>query len=161
MSRRSHHRFVLAAAVALSALPLSSCGLFSKAEPADPKLLVETIWLDRLPEKQTDAFDLWVFFDDGFGYYQRGSSFRGQFDVSDFARDGDKLTVTFLQDQEKVTTRFTIERCSEAPPMDLCLTFDKAPKGPRKLYGFSPDHEGERRGLLASLKKKAVSARVR
>ena len=113
--------------------------------PATPELLQERLWLDRLPEEPSDRFALWLFVDDGYGFYRQGSGFRFQVDVVGYERKDDRLAITVLEDRKKKEARFSIRRCDEKPPFDLCLTFDSAPLGPTKLYGFSDSEQAARR----------------
>jgi hypothetical protein len=134
-------------ALLLPAVPLAAWLLPARAPvaPANPDLLQERLWLDKLPEEPTDKFALWLFVDDGYGFYRQGSGFRFQVDVVGYERKGDQLRVTLLEDHKKKETRYSIRPCDEKPPFDLCLTFDSAPLGPTKFYGFSDSEQTARR----------------
>lgn len=113
--------------------------------PHNPSLLQERLWLDRLPDAPSDKFALWLFVDDGFGFFRQGSGFRFLVDVVEYQQKSDQLAVTILEDRRKKETRFSIRPCDEKPPFDLCLTFENAPLGPTKLYGFSDAEQAARR----------------
>lgn len=122
----------------------TSSGLTAVA-PASPELLEERLWLDKLPEDPSDKFALWLFVDDGYGFFRQGSGFRFLVDVVGYERKGDRLSLTVLEDKKKKETRYTIRPCDEKPPFDLCLTFENAPLGPSKLYGFKDSEQTARR----------------
>lgn len=52
-------------------------------------------------------------------------------------RNDRDLEMTFLQDDERARTGFTIEHCDDEPPFDLCLTLDDPARGPTRYYSFS------------------------
>ncbi|MCS6900004.1 MAG: hypothetical protein RMJ98_09890 [Myxococcales bacterium] len=130
-------------ALLLPALPLATWLLLAKAPltPTNPDLLQDRLWLDKFPEEPTDKFSLWLFIDDGYGFYRQGSGFRFQVDVVSYERKRDLLHITLLEDRKKKETRYTLRPCDEKPPFDLCLTFDNPPLGPAKFYGFSDSEQ--------------------
>lgn len=102
-------------------------------------LLFDRVWLDRYPEEPRDELALWVFLSDGIGAYQQGSAFRGSFDVFALERQDDALELSWMQDEVVDRTRFTVERCDERPPFDLCLTLESPARGPSRYYGLSDE----------------------
>lgn len=140
------------AALSLSAPLLGLLAVASRGAPAapvaiqSPELLTERLWLDSYPEKPTDKVAIAYFLEDNeFGIFRSGSSYRFQIDVLEYAAKGDRLNVTFLEDNKKKDARFAIKACNDKPPFDLCLTFDKSPFGPAKFYGFKDSDQAARR----------------
>jgi len=114
--------------------------------PADsPDLLARRLWLDSYPDAPTDKFSLWLFVDDGIGIFRKGSGFRFLIDVVEYDQKGDRLSVKILEENKKKETRYTIKSCNEKPPFDLCLTFENAPLGSAKFYGFKDSEQLARR----------------
>lgn len=126
----------------------------------DPGLLVNRVWFDRLPEQPTQDFGRWAFLDAGYGFHGEGSAFRFNVDIVEFDRQGDKLKVTFLQDERVVSTRFKIDRCDDKPPFDACLTFDQSPGGPKKLYAFLDEGDEQARLPGATAWRRSLSGQA-
>jgi len=101
-----------------------------------PRALLNRLWFDRMPKKRTEKIHFQIWLAGGIGLYEHGSAWRGDFDLFDFERQRDKVHVTFLQDGKKVSSSFTVKPCDEKPPFTLCLVFDSAVRGPKKLYAF-------------------------
>ena len=111
------------------------------APDAEPKEILNRLWFDRLPDKAPDTYTPGLFFAGGIGLYETGSRYRSAYELFEFERRGAALDVTFLQDGRKVDARYKIAACDEKPPFNLCLDFENAPMGPKRLYGFSFDDE--------------------
>jgi hypothetical protein len=106
----------------------------------DPRAVLSRLWFDKYPEpKQEFQFFIWLA--GGIGAHRTGGSWRYAYDWFDFERQGDRLAMKWLQDGKKVETKFSITKCDEAPPFDLCLDLDHPPRGPKRLYGFSYDDD--------------------
>jgi hypothetical protein len=112
-----------------------------RAEHRPARQLLNRVWFDRLPESNTDEFGVWIWLAGGVGIYQRGSGFRASHDIFEFERQGSAVSMMFLQDQEQVSTEFTIEACDEQPPFDLCLTLSNAPRERNRYYGFGANED--------------------
>jgi hypothetical protein len=108
---------------------------------ANPRLILGRAWFDKLPEKATDEIDLWIFFGGGIGIHEKGSRFQAAFEIFDFERQGSKLQVTYLHSGKKASASFTIEKCEDKRPFNLCMTLTGLPGGTVKLYGFQYDDE--------------------
>jgi hypothetical protein len=107
----------------------------------DPRKILGRGWFDSWPEKRRDNLRLFYFGGGGVGLYEEGTSYRYAVDWFDLERQGDKLTIKFLQDGVTVETKFTISRCDEKHPFDLCLDLANSPRGPKRYYGFDDDED--------------------
>lgn len=128
----------VACAVPLLAIA-AAVGARGSAQPepfGNPRAVLGRVWFDRLPEKLTDEAQVWIWFGGGIGIHETGSYWRTSMDVFEFERQGDKLSMTFLQDKKTAESRFTIASCSEKPPFDLCLDLKNALGGRTRYYGF-------------------------
>lgn len=107
------------------------------AEPlGNPRAVLGRVWFDRYPEKATDEVQIWIWFGGGIGIHDTGSVFRQATDVFEFERQGDKLSMVYLQDKKTAETRFSITACDEKPPFDLCLDLTNSLGGLKRYYGF-------------------------
>ena len=125
-----------------------------------PRTILNRGWFDRLPEKDRDRYELWVFFGGGIGVHEQGSRFEGRYEIVDFERQGQKLTITFLQSKETRTVPFSLARCDDKPPFSLCLSLENMPGGTKKLYGFAYDEELGRALPWARAKRAAARAQT-
>jgi hypothetical protein len=103
---------------------------------ADPRAVLGRVWFDRYPEKSTDEVQVWIWLGGGIGIHETGSFWRTAYDVFEFERQGDKLSMVYLQDKKPVETRFKIAPCDEKPPFDLCLDLTTALGARTRYYGF-------------------------
>jgi hypothetical protein len=107
------------------------------ASPQDnPRAVLGRVWFDRYPDKITDEAQVWIWLGGGIGLHERGSYFRRSLDIFEFERQGDKLDMTYLQDKKKVETRFSVTRCDDKAPFDLCLDLTTSLGGHKRYYGF-------------------------
>ena len=164
--------FVLAAAV-LSYAALRSWGRHDEtaitddgveADARDPKQILGRVWFDRLPKNRSDDVTVAIWFGGGIGLYEKGSTWRSTVDFFEFERRKDALDITFLHDKKSSSTSFTIDKCDDVPPFDLCLKLNDPPRGPKVLRGFMRRDELDAavpwsRALEAAAKSKAAAAR--
>lgn len=104
--------------------------------PPDPRAIMNRGWYDRYPRKRTDEVKFLIFFGGGFGVYEEGSAFKVAYEVFELERQKDKMWFRFLQDGKTAESKFTISRCDEKSPFDLCLDIPDTPRGPKRFYGF-------------------------
>lgn len=130
------------------------------AADLNPRLVLNRIWFDRLPEKRGDEVQFWLFFAGGVSLHEKGSTYRWTDEIFDFERQGDKLLMKSLHDGKSVETKFTITRCDEKPPFDVCLDLADSPRGPKRYYGFGDDDEESSRVPWARAMKRAAEGRA-
>jgi len=105
-------------------------------EAANPRLILGRVWFDKYPEKRNEEVQVWIFLGGGIGIFESGSAFRSSFDVFEFERQGDKVSLSFLHDKKSAETKFVVRACDDKPPFDLCLDLMDSPRGPKRYYGF-------------------------
>lgn len=149
----------LAVIVAIALLVIERCRPADEGVEADaaPRLLLNRVWFDKLPKRDTDSIDLWIFLSGGVALHENGSRYRGAFDFLDFERQGAKLDGKYLHDKKAFKTSFSVRSCTENPPFDLCLTLDDVDGKKVELYGFGSDEDMEQeapraKGFLAAAK---------
>ena len=102
------------------------------------KILQETPWLDRAPEREQDLVKAWVF-PRGEGVYFEGNAYKASYELFSYFIEEDELRVRFLDDGKSHKMKYTIERVDHRI-FDYKLTFDESPRGPKVYYGFEHDH---------------------
>lgn len=127
----------------------------------DPRKILGRGWFDSWPEKRKDNLRFFYFGGGGVGLYEEGSSYRYAVDWFELERQGDKITVKFLQDGVTTETKFTITRCDEKYPFDLCLDLASSPRGPRRYYGFDDDDDYATKTPWAEEMLREAKARAR
>lgn len=111
------------------------------APHAAPRDLLNRVWFDRLPERRTDDVTIGIFLGGGVGLFDTGSAYRASYELFEFERRAADLDLVFLHDKKRGTVTYKVSACDDKPPFDLCLTLDGAPRGPKRLYGFSDDDD--------------------
>lgn len=104
--------------------------------PPNPRAILNRGWYDSYPRKRTDVVKFIAFYGGGFGVYEEGSAYRVSYEVFELERQNDKMWFRFLQDGKTAESKFTITRCDEKSPFDLCLDIPDTPRGPKRFYGF-------------------------
>jgi hypothetical protein len=129
MRRATKIALATSAVVAAAAAGL----LGSRPEVADSKLLVNRIWIDRLPARDTDHFELLVVVtEEPVGLFRRASSFEGSYALFRYElRDGGKLQLLFPQDKSKHEAKYDARAC-DVKDFDYCLDLTGAPRGAKK-----------------------------
>jgi hypothetical protein len=112
---------------------LAATGCTSDPEASDAKLLVNRIWVDKLPKKETDYFELLVLVDDEpVGLFRRASQYEGNYALFRYeVRGDDKLQLLFPQDKSKHEAKYKARACDEKD-FDYCLDIDGAPRGVKR-----------------------------
>ena len=100
------------------------------ADPKSPQLLVGRIWVDHLPTKDTEHFEMFVALtDDPIGIFQRRSMYEGSFALFKYElRGSDTVQLLFPQDKSKHDVRYKARTC-DVKDYDYCLDLDGAPRG--------------------------------
>jgi hypothetical protein len=149
---------VSAAGAVYTHLHPSCCAV---AADGNPRLVLNRVWFDHLPEKPTEDVQLWLFFGGGVGVHEKGSAYRATTDVFEFERRGDHLALTFLHDKKGAETKFKVTACDEKPPFDLCLDLESSPRGPKRWYGFGNLDEAGQRVPWSQAVRRAAESRSR
>lgn len=125
---------------------------------AASRMILSRGWFDKLPERPTDNFDLWIFFGGGIGLHEAGSRFRFNFDLFEFERAGSKLEGRYFQDKKQFKSSFTVKSCDGHEPFNLCLTIENMNGKKLELYGFGHDEEME--GAIPGSKARLAAAKA-
>jgi hypothetical protein len=150
--------FPLALSIAVVAL------LAGRTEKNDalgnPRAVLGRVWFDAYPKKSTDNVQIWIWLGGGIGINETGSFWRTSFDIFEFERQGDKLSMVYLQDKKTVDTRFSIKACDEKPPFDVCLDLTNALGGHSRYYGFGDEEDMAARIPWAKTVLRSAEARA-
>ena len=131
---------------------------------ANPRLLLNRVWFDRLPEKATDDVDLWIFLAGGVALHEKGSSYRASFELLEFERRGATLDGRHLHDKKPFRTDFQVRGCDDHEPFTLCLTLATVGGKKVELYGFGDEedlarHAPSAKGAMAAARARAATVR--
>lgn len=102
----------------------------------DADLISDRLWVDSKPERYTDYVNALVVIDDvPIGLFQKASAYHMVLEVFEYKRAGNKVALEFPQSKKRRSFRYTVTRCDDLPPFDLCLTVNENPwGGPRRYY---------------------------
>jgi hypothetical protein len=150
--------FPLALSIAIGAHVLGSTEKHDAL--GSPRAVLGRVWFDAYPKKSTDQVQIWIWLGGGIGINETGSFWRTSFDIFEFERQGDKLSMVYLQDKKAVDTRFSIKACDEKPPFDLCLDLTNALGGRSRYYGFGDEDDMAARIPWSKTVLRAAEARA-
>src|SRR5262245_27701730 len=98
-------------AVLLAITYAAACSTDRPGRGEDPKLLLDRIWIDRLPERHTEyAQVMLVLGDQPAGIFQKASSYDIHLEFFMYKRDGGKLAYRFPQSEKKGDLGYRISR---------------------------------------------------
>src|SRR5690242_7055358 len=81
---------VLMLAVGAVVVPIAAMRGSDRTETAaNPRQLINRLWLDKYPRNGRDEVDLMIFFGSGFGVYEHGSRYKATMEFFEFERQGD------------------------------------------------------------------------
>jgi hypothetical protein len=120
---------------------------------SDPGLLLDRVWVDRLPEHQRDYVQVLALISEvPLGVFQKASSYRLELELFEFSRSPEEVRLYFPQSETREVMHYRIKHCDDLPPFDLCLDLDRNPwGGPRRYYGSSEGSALTAAGLRRSL----------
>jgi len=159
---KSTHRTALAvvAVIAGYAVFRSLGGPDAGSQAEDPSLLVNRVWVDAQPEQLTDYVQASYFASkQSIGVFQKASAYDIHLELFKWKRDDKAIAMTFPQTGKTAKPRFSIERCDDMPPFDLCLTLSENPwGGPKRYHGMreEEDESAKLGALRASLQARAT-----
>lgn len=105
--------------------------------------LLETLWLDRVPEMMHDSWKGYLFTADNVGLnIQADSAFKITLEIFEFQIKKDTVRWHFPHDGSKSSTKFTVEKLKKPTKhFDRQLTIEKDPKngGQKTIYFTGPE----------------------
>ena len=105
--------------------------------------LLETLWLDRVPEMMHDSWNGYLFTSDNVGLnVQAASAFKITLEIFEFQLRKNDIRWHFPHDGNKSNTKYTIEKLKKPTKhFDRQLTIENDPKngGKTKVYFTGPE----------------------
>ena len=150
---QSKAKVLLGAAAAAIGVWLAHGAWRSHVESSS-KLLLNRIWLDRLPTKETEPAEVFVALEqEPIGLFQRASRWEGGWAMFKYElRGDDEIELAFPQDGSKHKARYKARACNEKG-FDYCLEIEGAPRGAKKYvskkeWEIEQDMAGDLPGAL-------------
>ena len=132
----------LVGAVLLVALVGCSHKSHSIAKDEARKLLIDRNWIDKWPTSRTDKLHVFRFVPQmGGGVFQDRTIYKGQFELFQFMVDGDQIQFDLPEKNERVISKFRIDKVDGPHPFDLKLTVENDPRGPHEYYGILEEND--------------------
>jgi hypothetical protein len=136
----------------LFALAVSSVGVAACSSSSTPSTtldkddakatLIDRNWLDVMPQNKDERLHVYRFVPSmGGGVYQDRTLFKGTFELFSFSVKDDFIHFNLHQTDDKVASRFKIEKVSGPEPFDLKLTISDDPRGPHVYYGMRSERD--------------------
>lgn len=122
--------------------------------PHDSSLVMDRLWIDRLPKTDRDTVNLFAVLSNDVGIFDTRSMWQGQFEM--FTVDGDDgrgAQLTFPQTDKTENVRFTATACKQKD-WDYCLEISGSKHGVKRYVsrkGWELDGAGAERALADRL----------
>jgi len=87
----------------------------------------------------------------GGGVFQDRTIYKGQFELFQFTVDGDQIQFDLPEKNERVISKFRIDKVDGPHPFDLKLTVENDPRGPTEYYGILEEHDPDGHALEQKL----------
>ncbi len=138
----------------IAALLLAAChhADHSIAKDDAAKILIDRNWLDTWPEAKHDKLHVYRFVPNmGGGVFQDRTVFKGTFELFRFKIDGDAIDFDLPETDQRVHSKFHIEKVTGPHPFDLKLVVENDPRGTHEYYGILAEHDPDGAALEAKL----------
>jgi hypothetical protein len=106
------------------------------ADDSDPSLILNRIWIDRIPTRPRDTANAFATITrQKVGVFQSGSQYKGGYEIFNFTAAGGELRIVYPQTDEKETVKARAWRCREQD-MDYCLELTGASRGVKRYHSL-------------------------
>lgn len=109
----------------------------NEREPASRDLLIDRLWVDRVPQRDTDTAQVFAMLSEQpVGVFSAASQWRGNHELFVFEAHGNEVRVTYPQTREREKVTAKAQRCDNAPDRDMefCLVLSGASRGVKRYY---------------------------
>jgi hypothetical protein len=106
------------------------------ADGSDPSLVVNRLWVDRLPVKPKDTANIFATITrQKLGVFQSVSQYKGSYELFTFTAVGGELRVVYPQTDQQETVQARAWKCKEED-MDFCLELTGASRGVKRYHSL-------------------------
>jgi len=101
---------------------------------SDPGLVLDRLWVDRLPERPKDTINVFAAVtEQPIGVFQFASQWKGGFELFNYTASGSELRLVYPQTDEKEKVKVRAWKCKQGE-MDYCLELAGASRGVKRYY---------------------------
>lgn len=102
------------------------------AEPSDPDLVLDRIWVDQLATRPKDVMNVFVAItQQPVGIFQSTTQWKGSYEIFQYTASGDHLRIVYPQTGETEKVKVRAWRCKQGE-MDYCLELRGASRGVKR-----------------------------
>ena len=113
------------------------------------QLLLDRNWIDRMPETKDTRLHVYRFVPSmGGGVFQDRTLYKGTFELFKFEVGKGEIRFDLPETNDKVTSKFTIEKVDGPKPFDLKLSISDDPRGPHVYFGMTRETSSDVAELL-------------
>jgi hypothetical protein len=122
--------------------------------------LNEVLWIDRVPEKEKDAFKAYLFTDDNVGISIDGLSvFKLVIEIFEFKADKTKLSFHFPHDRRRASCPYTLEKLKKPTKyFDVQLTITNDPQNGGVTHDYFSGPDFRQGGQMPTLVRQGLDA---
>jgi hypothetical protein len=103
---------------------------------SDPRLVLNRVWIDRIPEKPKDTANLFATISrQKIGVFQSGSQYKGGYELFNFTAVGGELRIVYPQTDQTEMVTARAWKCREEH-MDYCLELAGASRGVKRYHSM-------------------------
>jgi len=111
-------------------------GAEKSADVSDPSLILNRLWVDRLPVKPKDTANVFATITrQKLGVFQSVSQYKGSYELFHFTASGGELRVVYPQTDQQETVKARAWKCKEED-MDFCLELTGASRGVKRYHSL-------------------------
>jgi hypothetical protein len=130
-----------------------------------PSLLVDRIWIDEIPQRESDKFHLYLFSsEDNFGINDKAASiYKHLLEIFFYDASGTTLSFQFPHDRRNSKTSYKVEKLSKPKDdvdLKLTITADPQMNGKNAVYYSSTKWSSVDRSTMPQLLQKAIPSSV-
>lgn len=106
------------------------------ADGSDPKLVLNRLWVDKIPSRPKDTANLFAAIKrQKMGIFQAVTQYKGSYEIFHFTVAGGELQIVYPQTDDKETVKARAWRCKEED-MDYCLELTGASRGVKRYHSL-------------------------
>ena len=104
------------------------------AEPSDPALVLDRLWVDQLPTRPEDTVNVFAAITrQPVGAFQFASQWKGGYEIFQYTASDSDLRIVYPHTGEKEKVKARAWKCKERD-MDYCLQLTGASRGVKRYY---------------------------
>jgi hypothetical protein len=130
--------------VGFVAAAVATCGVWhwhggthtdGDADETSAKLAFDRLWIDHIPQGETDKINLFVALsEEALGVFQQASAWQGNYDAFRYEASGNEIRVFYPQTKQRERLTVRTRECHDVEHMDYCMDISGGSHGVKRYY---------------------------